>query len=176
MQRAKRCMFSMRNGVVADALRKGGCPFKIIFGVNLPQLMEIARELPHTLFLAEELWNNSTTRESMLLAPILMPEDEISFEKSLKWAHEVPCVEVADILCHKLLRKLPFALDLAERLLKEDDDMVRYTGLRLCYNILHMHPHRAMELAQIEAERCCALTHRIALSLIEDAEFILAGV
>ena len=75
MQSLKRAMFAMRNGVVADALRQGGCPFKIIFGVNLPQLAEIAAGSEHTKEFAEQVWANSTTRESMLIAPMLMPVD-----------------------------------------------------------------------------------------------------
>ena len=33
----------MRNGIVADTLRKAGSPYRIIFGLNLPQISEIAR-------------------------------------------------------------------------------------------------------------------------------------
>jgi len=173
MQRAKRCMFSMRNGVVADALRKGGSPFQIIFGVNLPQLVEIAEQLPHTFSMASELWHNTTTRESMLIAPLLMPREEMTRELARTWASEVPAPEVADILCHRLLRHLPFAADLAQELLSSDVDIERYTGLRLMFNLVSLMPGQALEAAKTEAARVCPLTHRVAMMLIEEAGFIL---
>lgn len=173
MQRAKRCMFSMRNGVVADALRKGGSPFRIIFGVNLPQLIEISGQLPHSAKLASDLWHNTTTRESMLLAPMLMPNECMTYDLAGEWAREVPAPEVADILCHKLLRHLPFARELAEELIEDERDMVRYTGLRLLYNLLSKMPQQAKEAAQKEAARECRLTKAVALALIDDADFIL---
>lgn len=173
MQRAKRCMFSMRNGVVADALRKGGCPFQIIFGVNLPQLTEIAAELPHSRELAMDLWHNSTTRESMLIAPMLMPREEMDIETAREWAGDVPSAEVADILCHRLLRHLPFAWELADELLADTSDMKRYTGLRLSFNLVSANPRKALEAARKEAERECPLSLQVARMLEEEARFIL---
>ncbi|MDE7376526.1 MAG: hypothetical protein K2N16_06735, partial [Muribaculaceae bacterium] len=68
MQTLKRSMYAMRNGIVADALRKGGCPHKMVFGVNLPQLAEIARNFGKNREVAEQLWADTSTRESMMLA------------------------------------------------------------------------------------------------------------
>ena len=76
MQTVKRHFFAMRNGIIADTLRRAGSPFKIIFGLNLPQLMDIAESTPHSAELATRLWNNSSTRESMLLAPMIYPRDK----------------------------------------------------------------------------------------------------
>ena len=61
----------MRNGAVADYMRRMGAPYKIIFGVNLPHLSEIASETVPSQELARQLWANSSTRESMLLAPMI---------------------------------------------------------------------------------------------------------
>ena len=48
MQTVKRHFFALRNGVIADALRRAGSPFRIIFGLNLPQIAEIAMKTPHS--------------------------------------------------------------------------------------------------------------------------------
>lgn len=173
MQRAKRCMFSMRNGVVADALRKGGSPFQIIFGVNLPQLVEIASELPHTAELATDLWHNTTTRESMLLAPMLMPHEQMSIELAKAWIEDIPCAEVSDILCHRLLRHLPYAPQLAHELLEDKSDMKRYTGLRLWFNLVSKYPREALDAATKEATRFCKLTQGVAAMLADEARFVL---
>ena len=44
MQEVKHRLYAMRNGAVADYMRRMGAPYKIIFGVNLPHLSEIASE------------------------------------------------------------------------------------------------------------------------------------
>jgi 3-methyladenine DNA glycosylase AlkD len=175
LQTVKRRLFAMRNGVIADALRKGGSPFRIIFGVNLPQLIEIAQDTPHEAELARQLWENKTTRESLLLAPMIFPKDEMTEDEALKWAKEVETVEVADILCHRLLRHLDFAGRLAEELGRDDETaaITRYVGLRLTANRLHLSPEKAKQYAQRELERHDQLTERVAKMIIEDADFIL---
>ena len=47
IQLIKRRFFAMRNGIVADTIRKAGFDYRMIFGLNLPQLKDIAAELPH---------------------------------------------------------------------------------------------------------------------------------
>ncbi len=59
MQTIKRRFFAMRNGIIADVLRRGGSPFRIIFGLNLPQIVEIAAENEASADLARRLWANT---------------------------------------------------------------------------------------------------------------------
>ncbi len=148
MQQLKRSMFAMRNGVVADALRQGGSPFKIIFGVNLPQLAEIASGCERSREFAARVWANSTTRESMLIAPMLMPPDEFDRSMAMEWISQVPTAEVSDVLCLKLLRHTDYALDLARELCQSPDDMARYTGLRLMCNLAPKHPQIAAAIGR----------------------------
>ena len=102
MQALKRRFFAMRNGVIADTLRRAGSPFHIIFGLNLPQIVEIATEVPaaDAPALAEALWANRGTRESMLIAPMLMPRDSVDAARAERMMREAPCAEVADAICH----------------------------------------------------------------------------
>lgn len=166
MQAVKRRMFAMRNGVVADALRKGGSPFAVIFGINLPQLVEIAAGQEPSRELAEQLWVNRTTRESLLLAPMIFPRDEFSIEDARRWgkdASELGVAEVSDILCHRLLRHLPYAWELAE------EWSGTYLGLRLAFNLLVSDPARARRLAEraLADEALAPMAQR----LIEEADF-----
>ncbi|MDE6041722.1 MAG: hypothetical protein K2F99_09125 [Muribaculaceae bacterium] len=164
MQTIKRRMFAMRNGVVADALRKGGSPFPIIFGINLPQLVEIASSTGKNKELAEKLWGNTTTRESMLIAPMLMPVQEFGIEDARRWASGATVAEVADILCHRLLRHLPFAWALAEEYADS------YIGLRLAFNLVASDPEHALRIAEaaIGNETLRPLAER----LKEEAEYL----
>lgn len=153
MQLLKRSMYAMRNGIVADALRKGGCPHKMVFGVNLPQLAEIAREFGKNRDVAEQLWADASTRESMLLAPMLMPEEEFSAQDAKRWIDACPSREVIDILCLKLLRLQPYALDLSQRLALDADQMRHYAGIRLMCNLAPKHPAMAVEMGRNEMEQ-----------------------
>ena len=55
----------MRNGIVADTLRKAGSPYRIIFGLNQPQISEIARVTGCNHEMAETLLaDNHTRREA----------------------------------------------------------------------------------------------------------------
>ncbi len=173
MQLVKRRLFAMRNGIIADVLRRGGSPFRIIFGVNLPQLAEIADGFGYNADLAERLWQNSTTRESMLIAPMLYPRDEFTVELARRWVSEVPSAEVADVLCHRLLRHCPFAWELASELLGEESDMARYTGLRLMFNMLYQRPAETLEKAEKELARDCSLTSPVAAMMVAECRELL---
>lgn len=174
MQTVKRRFYAMRNGVIADVLRRNGCCFKIIFGLNLPQIAEIAAETPHSGGLAEALWANSTTRESMLMAPMLVDSATFSREDAMRWIGDIRSREVADVLCLKLLRKTPYALELARELASSDDAMKCYTGLRLMFNLVGTYPHEACMTADETAERTQdSYLKALAKSLKEESEYLL---
>lgn len=173
MQTVKRQFFALRNGIVADTYRKAGSNFRIIFGLNLPQIVEIAEQTPHSAALADSLWHNTTTRESMLLAPMIYPREEFTQELARQWVAAVPSVEVADILCHRLLRHMPYAAALAASLADSDSDIERYTGLRLMFNLVAQKPQEALAYARKEAARNCQLTAHTAAMLADEAAFYL---
>lgn len=173
MQTVKRHFFAMRNGIIADTLRRAGSPFKIIFGLNLPQLMDIAESTPHSAELATRLWNNSSTRESMLLAPMIYPRDKFDADTATEWTAQIPTPEVADILCHRLLRHLPYSLELAIALCESDEDMKRYTGLRLFFNMVAQNAETALKYAEMNLDTPCSLTRNIAMQLADEARFYL---
>lgn len=172
IQTIKRRFFAMRNGIVADTLRRAGSPFKIIFGLNMPQIAEIAAETPHDPSLARQLWANSTTRESMLMAPMLMPVDEMSLEEALEWIGMSPAAEVTDVLCHRLLRHHTMSYDMACRLASSDSDMQRYGAMRLLWHHLTRQPDAIRLMAQNELERNCQLTHQPAIQIIDELDFM----
>lgn len=130
----------MRNGVIADALRKGGVDTPIIFGLNLPQIVEIAAGQDARPQLAEQLWADVRTRESRLLAPMVYPVEMMNEEDAERWLLTAGNVETADILCHRLLRRHPQAAGIAVKHAGDEEPMVRYTSLRLMLNLLAITP------------------------------------
>lgn len=170
MQALKRRMYAMRNGIVADSLRKAGCPFKVIFGVNLPQLAEIAADMPRTREFACQVWDNNTARESQLIAPMLMPVESFSVGDARKWISEACTDEVIDVLCLKLIRKCSFAADLASELINEDDSRSRYAGLRIFCNLAPSMPAQAAKIGAEEAAKNDPRTKRLAEILLSYGE------
>lgn len=159
----------MRNGIVADALRRGGCPYRLVYGVNLPQLNEIASSLGPSVELAEQLHSDGDLRESRLLANMVYPPTEFSISTARQWCDDLRWSEDADILCFKLLRKVDFAPELAEELCSADSTLKRYAGLRLWLNIVNKYPEKADKAAQAELDRLDSPLRQLASMLAEEA-------
>ena len=83
MKDIKKEFFAFRNGITADILRKAGMPYKIIFGLQVPQIAQIARGHKPDMELADRLWNDTEVRESRLLATYLFPIGEVTESKAL---------------------------------------------------------------------------------------------
>lgn len=159
VQAMKQAFFACRNGVVADALRAAGDPHRYIMGCQLTDVASIVSQLSRNSQLSQlsrdsqqsqpsqdsffarlsrALWTDRDHRECRMAATMLYPPNEFSQETALEWARGVETSEIADVLCHRLLRKLPFALELADQLLADETPLVRYTAFRLLLNLLLM--------------------------------------
>lgn len=175
IQKIKRRFFALRNGVIADYMRKSGAPYRIVFGLILPQISEIASEFGPDAGLARELRGNSSTRESLLLAPMLMPPAELTQEEATEWLEGAASAEVIDVLCLKLLKKLPFAPGIAQKMMKKEAPLARYAALRLSFNLLPQDMDTAEEFAHQELSRNEPLTRGVARQLIDEIEFLKEG-
>lgn len=135
LKEIKHLFMAYRNGIVADALRQAGMPYEIIFGLQIPQLGDIARRAGKDDNLASALWNDRKVRESRLLACWLFDERSIDMDRALQLANDVRTNEEADILCFRLLRKLDFAPEVALRLFADGRPAVQYCGKALQRNL-----------------------------------------
>lgn len=126
---------AMRNGITSDILRRAGLPHKVIFGLNLPQLTEISKNVDHTRELADSLWNDTEVRESRLLSPMVIPHDKADYDMCIGMATSCRTKEECDVLCFKLLRSVDFAHNLAKDLVKSDDELSQYCGKALLRNL-----------------------------------------
>lgn len=180
MQLVKRRFFAMRNGIIADSIRKAGFGYRMVFGLNLPQLVEIAADFAPDPELAEQLWADTRTRESRLLAPMLIDPSALLLPQAIEMAGSVDTVEVADILCHRLLRRRPdMAEEISEALLAKDEPLMTYTALRLWFNLLSAAPLGSESSAELtgkispilKAIPAHQLTAPIARALAEELSF-----
>lgn len=162
----------MRNGILADTLRKAGSPYRVIFGLNLPQIVEIAAEIPKSEEIANKLRENSDSRECQLLAPAIYPVDKLSMEVAEKWIGETKSQEAADILCMKLLRHTSYALQLAKRFMQSPSALERYVALRLLFYFLPEATEKAKAYATREFERDEPVTKAIAYSILDEISLL----
>ena len=138
IQDIKKEFFAYRNGIIAEQLRAAGDPHTMIMGCQLADVIAITSRYEKNAALAQELWNDEKHRECRMAATMLYPAEEFKMETALSWCQSVESVEIADVMCHRLLRHLPYAVELWEQLLACDKKLVRYTAWRLLLNFLIM--------------------------------------
>ena len=137
--------FAFRNGIVADKLRKAGDPHGMIMGCLLVDVSGIAARVRESIgdteqliAIAQELWADTNSRECRLAAPMLYPAEEMTLECAQQWCQTVETVEIADNLCHKLLRHIIDANNLFRQLIADERPLIKYTGYRLLLNLLFL--------------------------------------
>lgn len=157
--------FAFRNGIVADRLRKAGDTHAVIMGCLLSDVVEIANRVRDIVAdetelarLAQELWNDTAFRECRLAGPMLFPPSLMSRDLALEWCGTIENVEIADNLCHKLLRHIAEADAVFGQLVQQGAPLARYTGYRLLLNLLllgKIKPSQSLR-ASVETEKAQA--------------------
>lgn len=173
LQLIKRQFFALRNGIIADVLRKSGSPFRMIFGLNIPQIVESASPWKGNADFARRLWADTATRESMMAACVIMPYEEMTLAEARQWLVSSPCQETTDFLSHKVLRHLPEARRLAEDLITSSDSLLRYAAIRIMWNIYMRDPAGMLELATKATGDSDPDNSRLAASLVDEIKFML---
>ena len=129
-------LFARRNGGVADALKASGDPHELIMGCPLSDITAVAQVYEPSAELAEALWADRKHRECRLIATMLYPTAQCNQATALRWCHDVMNEEEADVLCHRLLRRLDCAPVLMMKLLDETSPQLRCTAYRKMLNLV----------------------------------------
>lgn len=143
--------FVFRNGLLADNLRNSGDCHKMIFGLNLIQIVDIAKQFNKDELVANELWKSKDTRECRLIAPMLYPTESFSEDIAMQWISGIENHEIADNLCHKLLRNTSFAAQLCNKLTM-GNEIEQYVSMRLATNLLIINKAIDIDTLKIFAE------------------------
>ena len=114
-----------------------GCLLVDIIGI-VSRVRECIGDKTQMATIASELWSDTNSRECRLAAPMLYPAESMTLDLALQWCKSVETTEVADNLCHKLLRHLDFADALFRQLITQDQPLIKYTGYRLLLNLIVM--------------------------------------
>lgn len=123
------------NGVMAQSLRERGLKYRLIFGVELPRLKEIAAGYPKSHDLAQSLWKEDI-RECRILAGYLQPVDTFYPEIADIWLEQMHDTELVDYTCMNLFRHLPYASEKAFQWMAAEPVLTQYCGFRLMCHLL----------------------------------------
>lgn len=136
------------NGVVSARMRQAGMPYRMVFGVELPRLLDIAREFEPDARLAQQLWHEPI-RESKMLAAILMPPEEMLPEVADIWADQMLTAEVAQVCSMYLFSRTCWASEQAFYWIASDSPMRQLCGFLILARLLQQGA-RMNEQAEIE--------------------------
>ena len=131
LREVKRMLRGVMSGPVSASMRRQGLAYKVNFGVDQPRLIALAHEMEdfitdaHALALA--LWKEDI-RECRLLACIIMPPATFAEDMAAEWILQLRYAEEAQALAMHLLSKVPYAADMAFRLIATETPLHRLLG------------------------------------------------
>jgi len=118
----------------SEANRKGMARFGIktdkAFGVNLPVLRAIAKEIGRDHELALKLWD-SDWHEAKLLASMIADPKKLTEKQMEKWVLGIDSWDVCDITCGGLFWQTDFAERKVFEWVEREEEFVRRTGFVL---------------------------------------------
>ena len=112
-------------------MRQKGSEYRINWGISLLHLRDLAADYAPDLHVALELWNDNV-RESKIMALLLMPVKEFTPDIATLWTETLQTQEIAEMAAMLLYQHLPFAPEMAYRLISGIDPLRQILG----YNIL----------------------------------------
>lgn len=121
----------LMNGEASRSLREKGVEYKLIWGISLPQLKQMAQKYEKSYALAVELWKQDI-RECKVLATLLMPPDEMPEEVAEIWMEQTRTQEMAEVEAFNLFQYLSYAEAMAYRWIASDNELYQIGG----YSIL----------------------------------------
>ena len=117
------------NGVASRAIRESGMGYRLVYGVELPRLRQIAADVAPDRRLAQSLWQEDI-RECKLLAIMLYPLEEFGSDIAEMWVDDIrpEQAELAQVLSMDLLCHAPYASELAFRWMADERPVRQLCG------------------------------------------------
>ena len=111
-------------------LAKFGITPERTFGVSLPDLRKLAKELGTDHQFAQQLWTNNI-RETRILASLIADPQLISEQQMEQWALDFDYWEICDQCCSNLFRYTPIAYQKAIEWSTREEEFVKRAGFAL---------------------------------------------
>lgn len=123
------------NGVASAQMREAGLQYHVNFGVELPRLIELARQCGMDAVLARKLWAEDV-RESKILACMIMPAEDFPPSLCDLWVDQIPNAEIAQMASMYLFSRLPYAVSAAFVWIASDRPLRQVCGFTLIARLL----------------------------------------
>lgn len=120
----------------AAAMAKFAIVGNQVYGVKVPVLRQMAKELGRDHALAQQLWAYNS-RETRLLATMIDDYKLVDEAQMERWAADFDSWEVCDQACSNLFGKTPFALDKAVAWSGRPEEFVKRAGFTLMAELAH---------------------------------------
>lgn len=121
---------SLSNPKAVDGMSRFGINPKNTYGVSIPNLRKLAKEIGKNHGLAQQLWS-SGIHEARILAGMIDDSRLVDEKQVDKWVRDFDSWDVCDQVCMNLFDKLPFAFEKAVKLTENEEEFVRRSGFSL---------------------------------------------
>jgi 3-methyladenine DNA glycosylase AlkD len=121
---------ALSNPEVIEGMARYGINPANVYGVNIPPLRSLARELKKDHTLALELWA-SGIHEARILASMIDDPRQVSEAQMETWVKDFDSWDVCDQCCSNLFDKTPYAWDKAVGWSESSEEYVKRAGFVL---------------------------------------------
>ena len=137
IQSIKADLRAAMNGVASKAIRESGMGYKLVYGVELPRLREIAADYTPNRHLAQELWQENI-RECKMLAILLYPHEEFDRDIATLWIEDIrpEQAELAQLLCLERLSTQPYSAEQSFQWMADEREMFQLCGFLILTRLL----------------------------------------
>ena len=121
---------SLSNREAVAGMARFGINPKNTYGVSLPALRRMAKEIGKNHLLAQKLWN-SGIHEARILAGMIDPPEEVTQNQMERWARDFDSWDVCDQVCSNLFDRTKFAHKKAIDWSERGEEFVKRAGFVL---------------------------------------------
>ena len=121
---------SFANPEAVKGMAKYGINTDKVYGVSIPNLRKIAREIGKNHNLAQRLWE-SGIHETQILASMIDPPELVTEEQMESWVKDFNSWDTCDQCCMNLFEKTQFAYQKAMEWSSSDKEFVKRAGFVL---------------------------------------------
>ncbi len=134
---------SKYNEEAVKGMERFGINVKNTYGVPIPELRSIAKEVGRSHQLAKCLWS-SGVHEARLLATLIEDPQMVTEEEMEQWVKEIDSWDICDACCGNLFDKTPFAYRKAVEWSSRKEEYVKRAGFVLMAELV-VHDKKASD-------------------------------
>ncbi len=121
---------SLSNPQAIEGMAKYGITAKNTYGVSIPNLRKLAKEIGVNHNLAQQLWT-SDIRETRILASMIGDPKMVTEEQMEEWVKDFDYWEICDQCCMNLFEKTEFAYQKCVEWSSREEEFVKRAGFVL---------------------------------------------